>query len=319
MMNATQILVPLDSSDVAEAVLPYVEALARALGHEVRLFGVVDTGPDRPRLHSEAGTERAVAAERDALAEYLGRTAQALQERGVKAEAQAVSGVPVDEILAAGGAADVALLAMATHGRGGLARWYVGSVADQVMRATERPLLLLTPHEPEAPAPAQTLASIVVPLDGSALAEQALPLAEQIAAAAHASLALVRVEPYSASASLAEVYTASTAEWEAEIEEVIEQYLTAVRGRLRPGLSGETVVLRGPAAAMLTDFVRDRHADLVVMATRGRGGFKRFVLGSTADRLVRAGVPVLLVRPTAPTAADTAGERDAAPAGAARP
>jgi nucleotide-binding universal stress UspA family protein len=113
---------------------------------------------------------------------------------------------------------------------------------------------------------------------------------------------LVRVESYITGSTAAYPYAPGTPELETGIEEAAADYLEQVRATRCAGTHTESVVLRGSAAASLIQYFQDLPADLVVMTTHGRGGFRRLVLGSTADLLVRAGIPVLLVRTQSPAA-----------------
>jgi nucleotide-binding universal stress UspA family protein len=138
-----RILVPLDGSELAEAALPRVAALAQASGARVTLLQVV--GPPTPELQPY---EVAVLPEDDeALAEqarrYLAGAAARLSERGVGVESEVAFGWPAERIGAAAAEHHADLIAMSTHGRGGLDRLIVGSVADRVLRRAEVPVLLV--------------------------------------------------------------------------------------------------------------------------------------------------------------------------------
>jgi len=198
---------------------------------------------------------------------------------------------------------------MATHGRSGLERWYLGSVADKVMRLVERPILLITPAavgEEGQAAPAVRFAHIAVPLDGSSLAEAALPAAEELAAATGGAITLVRVQPWLVTATMPYPYVPELGELETQIEAADQAYLATAAARLRPGLAVDVILLRGSPSGALLEYFAANRPDLVVMTTHGRGGLQRLVLGSTADRLVRAGLPVLLLRDTLPPIAGEA-------------
>jgi nucleotide-binding universal stress UspA family protein len=183
------------------------------------------------------------------------------------------------------------MVIMATHGRGGLQRLYLDSVADKVMRKASQPTLLVSPRE-EIPA-RQTvqLRRIAVPLDGSSLAEGALTSAGELAALAGAHLLLVRVQPLVVTATLAYPFVPGFGTIEAELEQQAQQYLEGVRRRLPAGLPVDIAVLRGAPSPTLTDYLRESAVDLVLMTTPGRGGFQRLVVGSTADWLVHFGFP----------------------------
>jgi nucleotide-binding universal stress UspA family protein len=137
-----RILVPLDGSELAESILPRLADLARVARARLTLLEVI--GPPMPEL-----TPYAVAylpEDDDVLAEqaraYLGRVAASLAERGVEADVEVAFGRPAERIAAAAAQHRFDLIAMATHGRGGMDRLIVGSVADEVLRQASVPLLL---------------------------------------------------------------------------------------------------------------------------------------------------------------------------------
>lgn len=279
-MSAQSILVPLDGSPLAEWALPYASALASALKASLTLVTVVeDLRHPRPQR-------------------YLERTAEALRDQGRTVSTLVQQGNPACRIAAVAEAAGVDLIVMATHGRGAAFRMLTGSVADRVLHSSGRPILLVRPLDPSASPPALTLLQrIMVPLDGSQLAETALPIASTLARASGALLTLVRAEPYRFLETPELGVMPDTMSLDSAIVAEAEHYLeeTAVSGGSGP--RREHIVLRGGAAA-LTNFAENEQIDLVVMCTHGRSGLARFVLGSTAERMVRSGVPTVLVKPT---------------------
>jgi nucleotide-binding universal stress UspA family protein len=318
-MNRSEILVPLDGSPLADAALPYAETIAGATGASLRLLGVVEresaglqNWPDAVRTYVE--TVRL-----DSLTQHLVTTAAAVSERGVPAESAVVIGDPADEILAAADTPGVTTVVMATRGRGGIQRLFIGSVADKVMRHAARPTLLISPSEAHGEKAAVSLRRIMVPLDGSPLAETALPRAIELAAATGALVTLVRVEPFVTAGSAPYGAVVDFARIEEEVGAAAGAYLEKVAGQFPASLQVETAVLRGFSAATLIEFATHEAVDLVVMTTHGRGGLRRLALGSTADRMVRSGVPVLLLRPLAPQAASAPGEPAYRCANCARP
>jgi len=151
-----RILVPLDGSELAEGVLPYVEELAKRLGSEVVLLQAVTSlaqlmsqaAASDPTAMSAVSVEVArqehealVAAARD----YLTRIADRLVHQGIATQVEAVDGSAGGAILDYLRAQEVSLIAMSTHGRGGLGRLVFGSVADAVLRQTHLPVLLVRP------------------------------------------------------------------------------------------------------------------------------------------------------------------------------
>ena len=149
----SRILVPLDGSELAEAVLSTAHALA-------------GMGPGTLYL------VRAVAASNEPEARrYLKRLAVYLREHGVVVEAQALRGQPVAVVVEEAARREVDLIVMSTHGRAGAGRWVLGSVADEVLHRTACPVLLLRTGQAGLAARPRR---VLVPLDGSELAEHAL-------------------------------------------------------------------------------------------------------------------------------------------------
>jgi len=298
-MTQKIILVPLDGSVESEAALPYAEGIAGAEQASIRLVTVVDnqfaylfTASDRPVLDwNERQRERA--------GQYLEGKAQALRQRGLTVSKVVAEGDPSDAILREADQCDAGMVVTATHGRGGLQRWALGSVADKVMRLGHRPTLLVRPLANHEVAAAVTLRRLAVPLDGSARAEAAIAPAVELAQVAGAQLLLARAEEW-LSVSMAHwggdgAYVPNLAELEQETTEMVQDYLGVVRNRIPSSLRCEAVTLRGLPIQELEALFEQRQVDLVVMTTHGRGGLSRLVLGSTADRLVRDGLPTLLI------------------------
>ncbi len=194
------ILVPLDGSALAEMALPHAVALARSTGKSLMLLRVVPLplaynqaiwGAPVPTGVWEISEEAAKSAQ-----EYLARTAERLGHLNIEVNTQVLEGDPAAMIIAyTEQHPRVATIAMSTHGRNGLGRWFFGSVAEKVLQAASVPLLLVRSSESEsAPAPRALhearYDTILVPLDGSPLAELALEPAKKIAVATGAKLIL---------------------------------------------------------------------------------------------------------------------------------
>jgi nucleotide-binding universal stress UspA family protein len=139
-----RILVPLDGSTLAEAVLPHAEALAKSLGAELVLMRVAFT-----HVFPGADPIQAQVTVVQEAEDYMSGLAKRLQEKGVRAEAKVRYGDPVEEILDHVAWNHIDLIAMATHGRTGLTRVVMGSVAEHVLRRTPVPMLLIRAASPE--------------------------------------------------------------------------------------------------------------------------------------------------------------------------
>jgi nucleotide-binding universal stress UspA family protein len=173
-------------------------------------------------------------------------------------------------------------------------------VADKVIRGAVCDTLVAGPQASEAAhwlegrlVPA--FKSILVPLDGSALAEQALPVTKSFAEAFGSTLHLVRVVPIPqvVDSFPTESYTPETLE---TMVQVARDYLTGVAGGLALDGDVTTDVLIGEASSQLTQYATENRIDLVIMTSHGRGGVVRTALGSVTDRLVGGAAPVLVVR-----------------------
>jgi len=299
-MSGGNILVPLDGSAQSEAVLPFATAIAKAQAEALTLVSVVEPEGSNPLLlHIEQDSDLARSLHRGAQA-YLDGVAGRLTAEGVTASTAIVGGVPSEQILRIASERAVSMIAMATHGRGGIQRWALGSVADKVMRLSVIPTLLVRPPETAEPARTVALERLLVPLDGSELAEAALGPAARLAQATGASLVLLRVEPWLSSKmgfGTEEMYLPNLPDLEEQAAAGAVEYLESARRQIPAGIVCKPVVLRGFPNLMIQDYVGVNSVDLVIMCTHGRGGLTRFVIGSKADALVRSGVPTLLVHP----------------------
>jgi nucleotide-binding universal stress UspA family protein len=303
------ILVPLDGSPLSERALPLALDLARRTGAFLHLAHVhlPPAAPmytaDLPLFDTQLD-ERAKASERA----YLEALAERLRgDSDIPVDAAFLDGAITDSVpdLLAAHAREhrVDLVVMTTHGRGGLARFWLGSVADELVRRLPMPVLLLRPdqHAP-ATAIAQTPRRILIPLDGSANAESVLPYALALGQATQAQYTLLRVvEP---------VMIARHMPVDPAVRELDDQlidhlrldaqiYLEQVAARLATQartVRVEVVVAPQAAVAILEDAHQDA-IDLIAMATHGRHGLARVLVGSVADKVLRgATTPVLLYR-----------------------
>lgn len=294
-----RMLVPLDGSILAEQVLPYVSCIGKGLSARVDLLRVFEPADERlidpaKRLY----LDRLSAALRDQAGDYLARVAAPLQQEGLTVAWTTREGNPAEYIVREAENDPGTIIAMATHGRSGVGRWLLGSVADKVLHAASAPLLLIRPREP--PLLEAQLDSVIVPLDGSPLAEQALPHAVRLAQALSLKVLLVRVAP-----TLTELYEYSvyfgsrSSSISEEVKADALDYIRQVAHRVgqQHTLTIEERLLRDSPAGAIVGLARDTPNSLVMVTTHGRSGIGRWVLGSVTDRVVRhSGGPVLVIR-----------------------
>jgi nucleotide-binding universal stress UspA family protein len=193
-----QILVPLDGSTLAESILPHAGALARATSSTLKLLQVkppplMDMGGNGMTSILENWQKQAL----DAARAYLTGVADRLQSAGLVVQTEVLEGDQATCIVSSAEQdRDLLLIAMTTHGGGGMRRWVFGSVASKVLHTCPRPLLLKRPSKDKLPLPGEvTYHTIVVPLDGSPFAEGVLEQAQRFASAVGAMLLLVSVVP----------------------------------------------------------------------------------------------------------------------------
>jgi nucleotide-binding universal stress UspA family protein len=291
------ILVPLDGSGFAEAALPIAAKLARSaqarlhlvLAHQPvpPLVGVADMMLSAPEVY-QAG--------KDYGNEYLAGMAAKLSRHGI-AEAHEVEGRAGPEICEEALRLDADLVVMATHGRGALRRLWLGSVADYVIRHLSSPVLLIRPARVKAAA---SLRSIAVALDLSRESEAILAPVASLAHLMRARVTLLHVVqlnlaigwPPAAVLPDPELLEASRAQAGHRLE--------TLAGPLRAGeLKVSTRVIEAATAAGgLLAALEKGSFDLIALTTHGQGGMHRLLLGSVADKVIRAaGQPVLVLRP----------------------
>jgi nucleotide-binding universal stress UspA family protein len=298
-----RILVPLDGSEVAEQVLPYVKLLAGPGQVPITLLRIVEPVPyDLIAVAERIPTDQVNSNLQANAQDYLEKTAASLREKGLPVVPKVLSGNAVSCIIEEGAREPGTLIAMSTHGRSGVARWAFGSVADKVIQTSTVPLLIVRAQEEPTPESQITLDKVIVPLDGSDLAEQILPHVADVAKSLNLSVILLRVTPTAGDYYRFMEYPVP------ELDDLPEQmdaealnYLQEQSKRLRQqGVSKvEERLSHGPAAIEVAEFAKETPNNLVAMTTHGRSGVGRWILGSVADRVIRhSGDPVLVVRAT---------------------
>jgi len=300
-MTEQLIVVPLDGSELSERAIPYATLFAKTLGGRLLLVTVWE-GAEEALIRALPGSASDLFKEGERYYEkYLAGVAKKYLKDGVKIDAEVLAGQPADTILKLLEERHVDLLAIATHGRSGLGRWWSGSVAGEITHRAHVPRLVVGPKVLAQPAKAIKVDAVLVPLDGSGLAESALEHGVRIAKAFGAALHLVQVVSPASQTFLFDVPSTTSVDIAGQIEEGVREYLHSVGKRFADQAKVMSCVLRGPPADELTDYVEAHGIDLVVMASHGHGGLLRVALGSVADRMTQSDAPVYLVRPVEQT------------------
>jgi nucleotide-binding universal stress UspA family protein len=285
----SSILVPLDGSGFSEQILPYVRLLAGASRSAVELLHIRD-GAARPPF--TLGTQPIDAYLKEVAAKYV---------TGGDVRITILEGDPAEAIISRAKANRDCAVAMTTHGLSGLRRWLLGSIARKVAQGAENPLLLIRPQESGAAAEVK-LKTVIVPLDGSTLAESVLPHVISLARALALEVNLVRVYALPASAYVVAegVAGAGPAPFREAAEKESGAYLDGKVAELRAAGIGRVLAttLEGEPAGEIIDLARKTPANLIAISTHGRSGIGRWLLGSVAERVLQhSGDPVLLIRP----------------------
>jgi nucleotide-binding universal stress UspA family protein len=309
-----RILVPLDGSLRAEQALPIAARIARASGGSIHLLEVISPVIDYGGGFALAPmmTGQVIESDMASANDYLKAVAASEVLAGIQTTTEVAFGIPAQYILARATPGEIDLIVLCSHGRTGFTRWALGSVAHTLAHESTVPALILRESKSSsllASAEATRPIRVLVPLDGSELAEAALApaisLAAALAAPLRGALHLVQVvRLYQTSAEEGFV-----SELNEEAVERAKTYLAQVTERLQepartPGLAiTSSLKVEKDVAGTLVSLaeVGDGEtgaSDLIAISTHGRHGLERWVMGSVTERVLNASkLPVLIVRP----------------------
>ncbi len=290
-----RILVPLDGSPMGEQALPFVRALGSGLKIPVELLRVYE--PEQvfyfPNISHFQERTQAAAAHREEVLHSLDPISASLGAAGISVTATVHepqshegheghrAGTPAEHIVEFAGKDANTLIVMCTHGRSGTDRWVMGSVTDKVLHATANPLLIVRSKPQESAPTTANIDSIILPWDGSEVAEEIWPHAIALSKGLGVKLHLIHTIPQDLSHALE------------------EDHLQRMGERLvRDGAhSFDTSLLHGDPANAIVDMTHKYPNALVAMTTHGRSGVGRWVMGSVTDKVVRySGGAVLVTR-----------------------
>lgn len=290
------ILVPLDGSPFGEQALPFAAGAALRTGAVLQLVHVhrsdtVETITPDPRWDE---------AFRRQQEEYLAAVAREVSRRhGVEARTEVVTGTPVYTLVQWTEKPGADLVVMTTHGRSGISRLWLGSVADGMVRGAKIPVLLIRPDEDDSPdRPAAEFREVLVPLDGSRLSEQVLERVLALTGVQDVRYTLLHIVAPALRLDGKGLHVDEARE--AELEARAAEQLAATARRLHergPEVRYEVVAHPVPPQ-YIVEYAEEHSIELIAMTTHGRGGLSRLILGSVADKVLRASpVPLLLYRP----------------------
>ena len=309
-----KMLVPLDGSELAESVIPCAQEIVASLGSQLIFLHVAIPGDSRSHmlriyLDHTAGKVRHQLTERLKGDKEVGKGRNPFKVKG-----SLRSGNPAEEILRYAEKNEIDLIAMATHGRSGISRWVLGSVADRIKEAADTPVLLLRSQSPlGTPICRGAFARILVPLDGSAWGEACLPVVKGLASRTGAEIILFQAiqnagdltanpgpdaggRPPTEGQSRKKTPETAAGKKLARLRADAQRYLEAKAADLG-GLNVKCHLVPGELGEATIESAVRFEADLIAMPTHGRKGIDRWIMGSIADRVLHGSDrPVLLVR-----------------------
>jgi nucleotide-binding universal stress UspA family protein len=301
------ILVPLDGSAFGEHALPMALSIARRAGATLHVVHVHEMIP--PATVAGVAVMDAIDLHlRQDEQVYLADVARRIADgRPVALTTALLEGEVVPAIKQYAAKNGIDLIVLSTHGRGAIGRFWLGSVADELVGETDQPVLLIRPGEGKADLKTEVdLKTILIPSDGTLRSEEVLGPTLDLARLFHSNLDVVRViKPVLRPGYMAEGATFTglshaldeVGTLQAAQRERAQVYLDEVANELaEEGFPVQTqVVIDEEPAAGIEQEAQARHADLIAMETHARRGLARLFRGSVADKVVRDGVaPVLL-------------------------
>jgi nucleotide-binding universal stress UspA family protein len=300
-----RILIPLDGSERSDGILLIVRQLLFDLeGANVELLRVI-----RPMAHVRVEwnerpdpSRSSLTLRRESARRHLGRIREGLARDGIEASVRVILGVPAAAILARVEAFQPSLVAMATHGRTGLARLVRGSVAERVLRRSPVPVLLCNPTTAVETVQGLLYRRILVPLDGSERATRVVPLvlalAQRYGSGVHLMRVVVPLPLPSAEAMTSGLVPVTTI----GPEEALASLESCAEGLRHAGVAVRcSSPIAQSAAAGILEAVDQGGVGLVAMTTHGASGLDRMLFGSVAEKVLRrCRCPLLVQREVTP-------------------
>ena len=273
-----KIVVPLDGSRLAEVALPYAEELAGKMGSAVTLFTVLASGDITEYEQHYQYAEKIAGITRYHANKYVNGSG-----KRVTVDTATRTGYPAEAIMQYVSRQSFQLIVMASHGRSGISRWAVGSVADKIVRATKSQSVMLIRAKGSHSdiREKRILKKALVPLDGSLQSEAVIPYITKMAAKLDMELTLLQVLPQKNHSYQG-------------VEAYLQDTCQKIAGK---GISAGYKIGVGPVADQIIDLADELALDLVAMSTRGVGGASIGSMGSIAQKVFLGGnTPILLVK-----------------------
>jgi nucleotide-binding universal stress UspA family protein len=305
-----RILIPLDGSPRAELILSQIARILKREDSEILLLRVIGSGVE----FGWAGEASSLSAELQKAAEkYIDDRVTRLADPGAKVRGRVAAGAPSETILKIAGEEGSTMIAMTTHGRTGLPRWFMGSVAEKVVRASDVPVLLVRSFRSASQGAAEPATSgevpfrkLLVPTDGSPASMAVVTPVKKLAQLFNSEIVVLHVQrPYIPPGAIlpgmdAGVMPPPTEPTPSEEDETTREAAERFR---QAGLRVTRQTVLGDPSVEIIDQGSASGIDLIALSTHGRSGLSRWLTGSVTERVLRhAGVPLLIVRAAEPKA-----------------
>jgi nucleotide-binding universal stress UspA family protein len=294
-----KILIPVDGSRFSEQAIEYAAGLNGNVTAQIRIARVHENVAST--IEATISPEITAQIDEDIRTSEIAYLHELAERCHLSSEVFSLTGPVPEAIARLARDSGVELIVMTTHGRGGLSRAWMGSVADRLVRVADTPLILLRPR---CELPAMTLRParhILIPLDGSASSETILEAVLEVGGLADARYTLMNVvpQPIVASREVTRESAAATVHARERSREYLEVVAASLRARGH-SVNTRVMVQDNIAAAIVEESFGDDY-DMIAMATHGRSGWARLTLGSVTDKVMRSSSkPLLVVRSCQP-------------------
>jgi nucleotide-binding universal stress UspA family protein len=297
-----RILLPLDSSKLAECVLPHLVAIARICEPEVQLIRVSEPFGVTARLRMIDPVDWQI--RKAEAASYLSGIAERLQNAGLQVSTQLYDGRPAEQIIEVAHSWNADLILMSSHGQSGLSPWNVSSVVQQVILRAHRSLMIIRAYQPvTADISGLHYRKIFLPLDGSQRAEMPLRLAESLACAHSSEILAAHVVrqpelPRRTSASQEDLLLVNQLTERNRAEAI--KYLEDLKSRIDSPILTKLDV--SPSVSRSLHQIADENdVDLTILSAHGYSGDTRWPFGSVGLGFIVYGSTPLLILQDLPT------------------
>lgn len=291
------IVVCTDGSDDAQHAALLAVAIALPMKAEVVVLNALDiaamTTPYAAAPETLSCVQVLIESAEQGQSEAVNRTSELLTKAGLTCRVRREMGQPIHTIMQVAEEEKAGLIILGSHGLTGLKKFFLGSISDGVVRYAHCPVLIVRGETTQ-------IQRILLASDGSDDSEKATCIAAGLARALSAELTVVHVVEAGKPSLGISPDGLTQADYNSQLDRVMQQYVDhALHGTHTGGPSTDCRIcqLQGHPAEMVTKYAEDHGTDLIVVGSRGLGGFQRLLMGSVSDAIVHhANCPVLVVR-----------------------